>query len=212
MHNFFAPPTPTANNTTYKGDTLHTDYLTISGATLETLFHAFQLEYSHHTNPMDVVVIAGYNNLLRNQSREVIFDLIKKFCDYVRQLPNEDNSCNTVTVCTLLYPPQLAWFSDDGPEPENYVNQKEKINWINGKIDGLNLEHGMGHYVGVHKYGVRVRTKKWQDRYGRQQEKHIKQHRWEQWREVNKNNMLHLTNERRFVLGRAVNEYFINRT
>ena len=45
MHNFFAPPA--ANNTTYKGDTLHTDYLTISGATLETLFHAFQLEYSH---------------------------------------------------------------------------------------------------------------------------------------------------------------------
>ena len=210
MHNFFAPPA--ANNTTYKGDTLHSDYLTISGATLETLFHAFQLEYSHHTKPMDVVVVAGYNNLLRNQSREVIFDLIKKFGEYVRQLPNEDNSCNTVTVCTLLYPPQLAWFSDNGPEPENYVNQKEKINWINGKIDGLNLEHGMGHYVGVHKYGVRVRTKKWLDWYGRQQVQHIKQHRWEQWREVNKNNMMHLTNERRFVLGRAVNEYFMNRT
>ena len=93
-----------------------------------------------------------------------------------------------------------------------YRNQIEKINWINGKIDGLNLEHGRGHNVGVHKYGIRVRTKKWQDCYGRQHERHIKQHRWEQWREVDKNNMLHLTNERRFVLGRAVNEYFINRT
>ena len=52
----------------------------------------------------------------------------------------------------------------------------------------------------------------WKDRDGRQVEKHIKQHRWEHWRESNKNNMLHLNNERRFVLGRAVNEYFINRT
>ena len=66
--------------------------------------------------------------------------------------------------------------------------------------------------MGVHKYGIRVRTKKWQECYGRQHERHIKQHRWEQLREVDKNNMLHLTNERRFVLGRAVNEYFINRT
>ena len=74
MHNFFAPPAVT--NTTYEGDTQHTDYLTISGATLKTIFHAFQLEYSHHTMPMDVVVIAGYNNLLKNQGRDVIFDII----------------------------------------------------------------------------------------------------------------------------------------
>ena len=35
---------------------------------------------------------------------------------------------------------------------------RAKINWINGKIDGLNLEHARGHYVGVHKYSIRVRT------------------------------------------------------
>ena len=161
---------------------------------------------------MDVVIIAGYNNLLRNQGRDVIFDTFKKFGEYVRQLANEDNSCNTVTVCSLLYPPQLAWFADDGPEPENYRNQIEKINWINGKIDGMNMEHGREYYVGVHKYGVRVRTIKWQDCYGREHQKHTKKHRWEQWREVDRRNMMHLSNERRFVLGRAVNEYFLHRT
>ena len=162
---------------------------------------------------MDVVIIAGYNNLLRNQGREVMLDIIVKFGEYVRQLVNEDGSSNTtVTVGSLLYPPQLAWFADDGPQSENYVNQKEKINWLNGQIDRLNIQHGREHYMGVHKYGTRVTTRKWKDRYGRQVEKHIKQHRWEHWRESNKNNMLHLNNERRFVLGRAVNEYFINRT
>ena len=210
MHNFFAPPTATRTN--YEGDTQHTDYLTISGATLETLFHAFKQEYSHHTKPMDIFIIAGYNNLLRNQGRDVIIDIISKFGEYVRELTNEDESCNTVTVGTLLYPPQLAWFADDGPEPLNYRNQKDKINWINVKIDSLNIEHGREHYVGVHKYGIRVTTKKWLDCDGRQCERHIKKHRWEQWRELDKRNMLHLTNERRFVLGRAVNEYFIHRT
>ena len=93
-----------------------------------------------------------------------------------------------------------------------YNNQKDKIDWLNGKIDGLNIEHGMIDYLGVHKHGIRVVTRKWQDHHGQLQKKHIKKHRWEQWREKVRSNMLHLTNDRRFVLGKAVNEFFINRT
>ena len=210
LHKFFDPPTPTRVN--YKGDILHTDYVTISGATLDTLFHAFKIDYSHHTTPMDIFIVAGYNDLVKNHSREYIVDTIKKFCEYVRQLPNEDNSINTVAVGTLLYPPQLSWFVDNGPEPEHYTNQKEKINWINGMIDQLNIEHGVASYVGVHKHGIRVVTRKWVDKFGQQQVRHIRKHRWEQWREQVRSNMLHLTNERRMVLGKAINEYFINRT
>ena len=162
---------------------------------------------------MDIFIVAGYNDLVKNHDRELIFDTIKKFGDYVRQLPNEeDNSANTVTVGTLLYPPQLAWFVDDSPKPDHYINQKDKIDWLNGKIDRLNIEHGMVDYLGVHKHGIRVATRKWQDHHGQLQRKHIKQHRWEQWREKVRSNMLHLTNDRRFVLGKAVNEFFINRT
>ena len=36
LHNFFAPTTPTTRD--YEGDTVHTDYVTIPGAPLETLF------------------------------------------------------------------------------------------------------------------------------------------------------------------------------
>ena len=62
-----------------------------------------------------------YNDLVKNHDKELIFDTINRFGDYVRHLPNEDNSANTVTVGTLLYPPQLAWFVDNGPEPDNYT-------------------------------------------------------------------------------------------
>ena len=65
MHNFFAPPS--ATNTNYEGDVQHTDYLTISGATLETLFHAFKIEYSYHTKPMDVVIIAGVIDIVKTK-------------------------------------------------------------------------------------------------------------------------------------------------
>ena len=210
LHKFFDPPSPT--NTNYEGDTQHVDYVTIPGAKLEAIFHAFKLEYSYHTRPMDIFIVAGYNDLVKNTSRNVIFDEIKKFTEYVLALPNEDNATNTVTVGTLLYPPQLAWFHDNGPEPIGYINQKEKINWLNGKIDELNLANGMQYAVGVHKHGMRVATKKYVDQYGHTQQRQIKRHRWEYWREPVKTNMLHLINERRYVLGRAINEYFMNRT
>ena len=210
LHKFFDPPSPTS--TIYEGDTQHVDYVTIPGATLQTIFHAFKTEYSYHTRPMDIFVVAGYNDLVRNISRDVIFDQIKNFTEYVLTLSNEENIANTVTVGTLLYPPQLAWFQDNGPEPVNYINQKEKINWINGKIDGLNIENGMQYAVGVHKHGMRVTTRKYVDENGHAQLRHVKRHRWEYWREPVKTNMLHLNNERRYVLGRAINEYFMNRT
>ena len=84
--------------------------------------------------------------------------------------------------------------------------------WINAKIDAMNTERGREHYVGIHKYGVRVSTRKSTDEYGQVIERHIKQYRWDHWRESVRTNMLHLTNERRFVLSRAINEYFIHRT
>lgn len=46
---------------------------------------------------MDLFIVAGYNDLVRNIGRDVIIDTIKKFGEYVRTLTNENNSTNTVT-------------------------------------------------------------------------------------------------------------------
>ena len=51
---------------------------------------------------MDVFVVAGYNDLVRNHSREFIVEIIEKFGEYVRGLHNEDNTTNTVTIGSLL--------------------------------------------------------------------------------------------------------------
>ena len=83
LHNFFAPPGN--NNTEYEGDLLHVDYVTIPGATLETLFQAFKLDYATHNKAMDVYVVAGYNDLIKNYGREFILAIIKRFVEFVKK-------------------------------------------------------------------------------------------------------------------------------
>ena len=104
------------------------DYVTIPGGTLETLFHAFMLDNAAQPKPMDIFVVAGYNNLVKGYSRDFIGWHIEHFVKYVKELQSCPGSTNTIAIGTLLYPPQLAWFSDNGPEPENYNNQRGKIN------------------------------------------------------------------------------------
>ena len=60
----------------------------------------------------------------------------------------------------------------------------------------------------MHKFGVRIDNKTSRDEYGNVEVRHRTSHKWEQWREEEKERMLHLTDQRRFLLGRAVNKYF----
>ena len=160
---------------------------------------------------MDIFIVGGYNDLVKGNSREFIFYEIEKFCKYVRELENCPGKSNTIAIGTFMYPPQLAWFDDNGPEPQNYTNQKGKINWLNGAIDNLNVENGVKDYLGIHKYGLRVVTRKRKDRYGQEHQRKIQKHCWEHWREQKRRNMLHLANERRMKMGKAINDYFIIR-
>ena len=64
IHYLFAPPTHT--NTKY--------YVNIPSATLETIFHALKLDYLYHTKPIELFIVAGYNDLIKNIGRYVIID------------------------------------------------------------------------------------------------------------------------------------------
>ena len=54
---------------------------------------------------MDICVVAGYNDILKDHSRDYIVDTLAWFTNYVIDLGNKNN---TVAVATLLYPPRLA--------------------------------------------------------------------------------------------------------
>ena len=211
LHQFFAPPgAATGISNQYQGDLIHVDYISIPGATIEDLIRAFKADYEQlpQIKPLDVVLVAGYNDLVKGYSRELITHTFRKFTRAVLQ----QGSTNTVGISTLMYPPQLAWYPDNGPEPPNYHNQMEKIHWINTEIKSLNVFNGAEHCPGFHTYGVRRVTRTWTDVFGQVTQRQIKQHRWEHWRETSPTRMLHLTNERRYKMGAAINNYFVLRT
>ena len=136
LHEFFAPPGYTVSQ--YEGDTMHADYITIPGACMDTLFHAFRLDCDllPPDKPIDVVLVMGYNDLVKGHSRHWIMECLNCFCRYVSDLAqkNHPDTPNTVAIATFMYPPQLAWLYDNGPEPPNYVNEKEKIDWLNAQL------------------------------------------------------------------------------
>ena len=216
LHQFFAPPDNIATSQ-YSGDTMHVDYVTIPGGTLDTLTNAFRLDYmvKQHTRPLDVVLVGGYNDLVKGHSRDFIVWELQRFANKVLEAGSNlhpDNP-NTVAISTFMYPPQLAWFPDNGPYPYyGYTNHREKINFINQQIHKINMANNVPKYVGFHTYGVRKCTNVKYDQYGQQYQTLVKSHRWEHWREQNRASMLHLRNDRRFKMGAAINNYFIYNT
>ena len=111
-----------------------------------------------------------------------------------------------------MYPPQLAWLYDNGPEPYNYRNQKEKIDWINAGIHQLNYVNSVPNYPRFHTYGVRTATRRSIDTFGQEHHCKVKSHRREHWQEAEPSVMLNLRNDRRFIMGKALNKYFVLRT
>ena len=195
---------------------MHCDYITIPGACMDTLFNAFRLNCAMlpPEKPLDVVLVMGYNDLVKGHSRHWMLECLKCFTSYVFNLAskNHPDIPNTVAIASMMYPPQLAWLYDNGPEPANYVNEKEKIDWLNAKIHTLNLENSCPLYPRFHTYGIRTSKRTSTDRYGNVHVYSVKLHRWEHWREEDKLNMLHLRDDRRFKMGQAVNNYFISNT
>ena len=93
---------------------------------------------------------------------------------------------------------------DDGPFPINgYVNQKEKIDWINGEIARLNRTNGAVNPPGIHTYGIRTDTFPIVNRYGRTTLYRSKRHRWESWVGQDRAEMLHLRPDKVFKIGTA---------
>ena len=103
LHEFFAPPS--SAQVEYEGDKVHTEYVTIPGAKVEHLQHAFRLEYGKVKAGIDVLLVAGLNNVLRGDRVEDIKHKIELFRDTVgRQNWHHPDKPNTFAVATLLYP------------------------------------------------------------------------------------------------------------
>ena len=102
-------------------------------------------------------------------------------------------------VCRLPRPPRLAWFSGDGPEPDNYTNYLNRINEINQRIDEFNFTEGE-ETIGFQLSGCRG---------GQRGISHV----WCQWREIEqgKKHCLHLSDKKRVDMFRTLARHIMTK-
>ena len=85
----------------------------------------FRLDYDHEKRGMDVLLVAGLNNV-KNEGVNTIMDRIRAFGDTVikQGMVFHPEQPNTFHIATLLYLSQFCWFPGDGPYPyHNYHNK-----------------------------------------------------------------------------------------
>ena len=95
--------------------------------------------------PLDIVLVMGYTDLLKGHSRKFMMECFQLFTSEVMELGKEKHpdTPNTISVATLMYPPKLAWFYDNGPEPQNYLNECLEIPFVKWSLKDQRAEkHG----------------------------------------------------------------------
>lgn len=86
----------------FQKDAMHVDYIGIPGATLQVLLRALAAETTHSSMPMDILIAAGHNNILRGHTIEELkndMDRIISWTSY--QNSYHPGTYNTVAFVTL---------------------------------------------------------------------------------------------------------------
>ena len=202
LHNFHHPREA---GVSCPPDTSHTDWLTIPGGTINDLNLGWRQDYQHEWRPMRVLLVAGLNDIIKGGDFNSVTQAITRFKNVVL-VQNEVHPglTNQFTVATILNPPKVVWFPDDGPTPAGHVDRSKLLNDLNTWIDQFNLENGRTYVPRFHLLGTRTTTKRVK---GVRQE--VKTHRWNEWRQSEpRHDMLHLNDKMRVKMGRQVVRYF----
>ena len=200
-------------NFDYCGDEVHIEHLAIPGATIADLHHAFEAEWDGYWRPIDLIVCAGLNNLLRGHSVEKIKAEITAFKKYVEQMEQDD--C-TFAMCTLPLPPKLSRLRFDPLHPPpSFIDRTQDILDINDFIKETNNTGKHAQYTRraptLHTYGV-TRDLYMEKRYWQKGPTmgHLNKHRSTSWREDLYWDKLHLNDINRMRIGRNFISYFMH--
>ena len=186
------------------GEVFHVDWICIPGARINRLTEAWEIEYMLETKPMDIILIGGLENVKRGRSGPSIVAAYEHFIDLVkwqgeRYHPDEPNTC---TIGTLVYPPQLCWFEDDGQVPPSFQNHLRNIKWLNLQIERMNDESGTKSPK-FHTLGVRKVTRNGRGR---------TRHRLEHWEGQERADKFHLRTDQRAKMANQVARYYAHMT
>ena len=192
-------------------DKIHVDWITVPGATVDTLCDAWRLDYSKAKRPMRIMLVAGLNDLLKGGDKHSFIEAVEGFKINIdaQNKYHTSGGKNEFCVAPLMNPPKVCWFPDNGEEPPNYNNRLLEIASINGWISDFNRKNGMSGPPCFQVWGTRTSRKILEDGSSWP----MKTHRWNEWRVMDKKeDMLHLNDKMRARMGQAVVKYFDGET
>ena len=194
----------------YEGTPIHMDCITIPGAKIRDLHQAVQAEYANAKKPVDFLICAGLNNILRDHSVDEIMS------DY-RSLKSDIqgwNAENTLAVCTLPIPPKVTYLRADPAYHRRQVQEHDRFFRITSLIPRINQLNNEGPHAEVtrrapkfHTWGLRAPAEDTNPNSMRAVGT-LSQHRTNQWRERNSCDQLHLSNEVVLRMGKSAIKYF----
>ena len=185
-------------------NTGHFDVEAIVGGTINDGHEVFQLLYGTQPEPVDVVIVLGINNILKNHSTDRVTTDINNLKNTVYKHSVLFNHRalglrpNTAAACPLILPPRLASFVRPHVVPADFVDKKDQILTINNII--IRQGRATGEKVPCYMNTLGIRT----DKHGKSS------HRRGQWREDEWRRKLHLCPELKAYAARRIARYFLD--
>lgn len=198
LHEFWAP---FDHGVRYEGSRHHVDYVSLPGATIGEMRTAFMIEYQDLACPMNVVLLPGYNDLLRGAVVSDIMQEIRIFQDLVelqahRRHPERQN---TFGVAAMPYAPRMCKLPGQGDVPSDFQNYYPQQSFLNEQVLEMTASHGLPQ-LDFSRIGLRWDRNEYGEMMARPD--------FAKWREANPRRMLHLNDATRIRMARQVGQYF----
>ena len=194
LHNFFLDPAVRMS--------FHMDIESICSGKYVDLYNAWLKTYKMKTGPVNILVLAGINDI--TQTNIHAFEILLRSWSYD---VTQQNSASTIRFIKAPQPPMFVWFDQNGPPPApDYINYLVKVSKMNEIIDQVNAENGHKDVVGFSHEGCRSNKRK---RDGNT----VISHCFGSWREIHrgKRACLHLNNYKRSMMAKKLVRFVVHK-
>ena len=181
------------SQTSFKPD-IHMEIEAVVGGRFRDLTRALMMLYLGNPERLEIIIIAGLNNIGDSQPVPDILDEIEELKQAVEahSTMHSHSPASIVSFSTVLYAPKFCSLDipTGFPEwipPPGFNNRRKDIECLNAAISALNKNAGVN-WLNLHYEGVRLDTKNGKKFHKHNPAKPI-------WREVNIRRRLHLTPE-----------------
>ena len=141
---------------------IHVDIESIVGGRVRNLTRALIMQFLRYPERLEIIVIAGLNNLGDGQP---VPDILEELCELkqVVQAHSEVNNHmepSVVSISTVLYAPKFCALDlpKNSPEwvpPPGFINRRHDVECLNAAIAALNKSDQVN-YLNLHFEGIRI--------------------------------------------------------